>query len=111
MPQESEITLYRIVQESVNNIIKHSQATEALLNVSRGECEISVLISDNGKGFQFSADKPSAAGHGLGLQGMKERARMINAEISITSSRESGTEVKLSIPVVSSGTGNGQLSN
>ncbi|MBX7043346.1 MAG: hypothetical protein K1X85_10640 [Ignavibacteria bacterium] len=99
LPQDSEITLYRIVQESVNNIIKHSHATEALLNVSRGECDISVLISDNGAGFPSSADKQSAPGHGLGLQGMKERARMMNAGISITSSRGSGTEVKLSIPI------------
>ena len=107
LPQESEITLYRIVQESVNNIIKHSQATEALLNVSRGDCEISVLMSDNGKGFPSSSDKPSAPGHGLGLQGMKERARMINAGISITSSRGSGTEVKLSVPIDLSGAGKG----
>lgn len=100
--QDAEITLYRIIQECINNIIKHSEATEALLNVSRNDSELSVLISDNGRGMNISAHDGKAGSRGLGLKGMSERARIINAELNIVSSPNEGTEVKLNIPLSTS---------
>ncbi len=96
---ESEITLFRIVQECVNNIIRHSEATEAILNVSRDKKEISVFVSDNGKGMDLSALRGEKHKHGLGLEGMAERARIINAELLIDSTISNGTTVKLVIPL------------
>ncbi len=99
LPPQAEITLYRIIQESVNNILKHSHATEALLNVSKNHREISVLISDNGKGFDAKSDKRVGVKHGIGLAGMKERAKIINASIEFSSAIGEGTEVMLKIPL------------
>lgn len=96
---EAEITLFRIVQECVNNIIKHSDATEAILNVSRDEREISLFISDNGKGIDLSALKSEKHKHGLGLEGMIERARIINAALNVNSAPGKGTNVKIVIPL------------
>jgi len=95
---EVEITLFRIVQESVNNIIRHSNATEAILNVSRNDSEISVFISDNGIGIDKLALRREKHRLGLGLEGMAERARIINAELRVESSPGNGTTVKITIP-------------
>ena len=99
---EAEITLYRIIQESINNILKHSEASEAILNVSKNNNEISVFVSDNGKGI--SADSISVAGNkpGLGLEGMKERARIINASFRVETANGYGTIVKVVLPIIGS---------
>lgn len=74
---EMEINLYRVVQESVNNIIKHSQATEANVKVTRNGPAIDLVISDNGRGF--AQESTTAAGkRGFGLTGITERVRMMS---------------------------------
>ncbi len=99
LPPDVEITLFRIVQESVNNIIRHSNATEAILNVSRNDNEISVFISDNGIGMDKSALRSEKHRHGLGLEGMAERARIISAELWIESFPGNGTTLKITVPL------------
>ena len=96
---EAEINLYRIVQEGVNNIIKHSGATEALVAVRREEQALQLIIQDNGSGFNFETAS-DANGGGFGLTGMVERARMLGGRASFHSAAGKGTtiSVRLDLP-------------
>ncbi len=91
---EREMHLYRIIQECVTNIQKHSGATRIELNVRKDDHSVTVRCSDNGKGFD-----PQTLSGGMGLSGMKERSRMLGASIDIRSSAGNGTEIILTIPV------------
>jgi signal transduction histidine kinase len=73
--KEAEINLFRIVQESVNNVLKHSQATNVQLLVEREERNVHFEIKDDGAGFDFEAMKAEKADQrGIGLDGIAERA-------------------------------------
>lgn len=96
-PKDAEINVYRIVQESVNNIIKHSDAAEAEIKVKKFADKVSISIKDDGRGFDANNVKPS--GSGLGLVGLKERTNMIGGTISINSSIGNGTEITINLPV------------
>jgi signal transduction histidine kinase/ligand-binding sensor domain-containing protein len=95
---ESEISLYRIVQECVNNIVKHSEATEASIKIQRDQQSVHIKITDNGKGF---AQEPPAAGkqrrRGFGLTGIAERVRLLGGSHSIHSSAGEGTTIRIKI--------------
>jgi len=101
--KEDAITLYRVVQESLNNIIKHAQASEVRVSVERRTDSVTLTIQDNGRGFIISdaARKPS----GFGLAGMAERTRMLHGEWRIDSFEGRGTTVKIrmALPVASNG--------
>lgn len=96
---ESEISVYRIIQESMNNIIRHSKAKEVILNVSREDNYISILISDDGIGFSKEALGSVKDKHGFGIQGMMERIRLIKGEINIDSNPGEGTTLNFKIPI------------
>lgn len=97
----SEINLYRIVQESLNNIIKHSRATVAKVSIERTEDSIQITIEDNGRGFDTNSAETneSANGSGFGLIGINERARILGASLTIESKPENGTKIFLRISV------------
>lgn len=99
LPPEAEINLYRIIQESINNIVKHAQATEASVTIRRREQTIEVIIRDNGQGFIPAATQPSQSrnGSGLGLAGISERARILGSAPVIESAPGRGTKVWLEI--------------
>ncbi|MEP7341618.1 MAG: two-component regulator propeller domain-containing protein [Acidobacteriota bacterium] len=103
--KEAELNLYRVVQESVNNILKHSQATEAKLTIEPGEREVQMKIEDNGQGFKFApANLQAGIGEarrgGFGLIGMAERVRLLGGAYALDSAPGQGTTitVKLTIP-------------
>ena len=96
-PKEAEINVYRIVQEAVNNIIKHSDASEAEIRIKKFADKVVISIKDDGRGFDTDNVKPS--GSGLGLVGLKERTAMIGGTISINSSLGNGTEIKINLPI------------
>src|SRR6185503_3998930 len=76
--KESEIHVYRIVQEAVNNILKHSGATEAAVVVKKLPTAVSLSIRDNGRGFDAAAVQHSESPDvGHGLSGIRERARIL----------------------------------
>jgi len=99
LPPESEINLYRIIQESVNNIVKHAQATEASVTIRRREQSIEVAVQDNGRGFLPGAPQPdqSPSGGGMGLAGINERARILGCAPVIESVPGRGTKIWLEI--------------
>jgi signal transduction histidine kinase len=89
------------VQESLNNIVKHSSATEAVVSVAVSGKLIQVYIQDNGKGFDFQdihRTEPTT-GNGFGLIGIYERARILGTVPVIETSAEKGTMIRLSIAV------------
>ncbi len=96
-PKDAEINVYRIVQESLNNIIKHSNAAEAEIKIKKFADRVLISIKDDGRGFDVSNVKPS--GTGLGIVGLKERTAIIGGTISINSSVGNGTEIRISLPV------------
>jgi two-component system sensor histidine kinase UhpB len=85
--------LYRIVQEAVNNILKHSAATEAAVVVTRPDGGLRLEIRDNGRGIAAAG-----AGHeGLGLSSLAERARILRASYTLRSEPGEGTVIILEI--------------
>lgn len=94
--KEKEINIYRIVQECVNNIIKHSEAREAKVVIKSSEENLIMEISDNGKGFNLETVKSEAKG--FGLKNLENRVSLLSGAIHIDSS-EVGTVINLTIPL------------
>jgi signal transduction histidine kinase/ligand-binding sensor domain-containing protein len=90
-----EITLYRIAQECLNNILKHSGATKVMLNLAVYAGELTLTIRDNGRGFMPDEEMHRRAG--LGLQGIAERVRILGGTHAIESAHGQGTTVTLRI--------------
>jgi signal transduction histidine kinase len=99
---EREIALYRIVQEGLNNVAAHAQASRADVTVAFSETEVAVTIADNGAGFVIP-DRPgdlAEAGH-YGLLGMRERAELADGWLSIESQPGHGTTIEIHLPLTS----------
>lgn len=93
LPSSSELAIYRVVQELVNNIIKHSGATHALIQLQRHNDILAITIEDNGRGF----DEKSSSKDGLGLANIKSRLNSLNGSVNIKSDNERGTSVYIEI--------------
>ncbi|MBC8023173.1 MAG: sensor histidine kinase [Burkholderiales bacterium] len=91
-----EIALYRIVQESVNNAVRHSKATRIEITVERTEAGVRLCIHDNGVGI---ADLERARNQSHGLVGMTHRMRAINGTLDISSRSGEGTSVEAFLPL------------
>ena len=100
LSKEMEINLFRVVQESVNNIVKHSDATEAAVLIRVELPIIHVSIYDNGKGFPEAADG-SGASVGMGLKGLRERVRILGGKCAIDSAPGNGTSISVTLRVAS----------
>ena len=95
---DAEINLFRIIQESLNNIVKHAGATQAAVRVKRTGRTIDVTIEDNGRGFDRQPTMPDQQQRGgFGLIGMAERARLLGAGYRIRSGAGAGTTVTVTI--------------
>ncbi len=95
--KETSLHLYRIIQESLNNMVKHSQAKAASVSIEKTSEGIRATIKDNGKGFVFSKKFNNASS--LGMKTLLERAKIIKSKIEIHSQPEKGTTIQLIIPV------------
>jgi PAS domain S-box-containing protein len=94
IPQEVALCLYRIVQEALRNVLRHSgtcRAAVSLIGEAGGVC---LCVSDDGRGFD-----PRAAGAGLGLVSMRERLHLVGGEITIDSRRSGGTRIRVRVPL------------
>lgn len=96
---ESEINLYRIVQELINNVIKHSEAGEARLSIRRTASGAQVVCQDNGKGFD-PAVVARSTNSGMGLTGLAERVRILGGSYNIESAPGAGTRVTITVTAV-----------
>jgi signal transduction histidine kinase len=93
-PTVIKITLYRITQEAFNNIAKHSEATQVVVDLHSDSNQITLSVRDNGRGF----DQNNVAEETLGIQIMNERAAGINARLDVSSSLGEGTQVSITWP-------------
>jgi PAS domain S-box-containing protein len=87
-----EIALFRIVQESLNNVVKHAQASEATISLQQNSNSMVLSIGDNGIGFD-TARKPVMGGYGMGTTTMRERADTIGAQLTLESAPGAGTRI------------------
>jgi PAS domain S-box-containing protein len=100
LPNQTETTLYRLIQEAVSNIIRHSHAGNADISLHFEERIIKIRIWDNGKGFDAEKAISSRNGvSGFGLLGLKERVELAKGTIAIESQPDSGTEINIAIPI------------
>ncbi|HMF92783.1 MAG TPA: two-component regulator propeller domain-containing protein [Vicinamibacterales bacterium] len=100
LPYDAQILVYRIVQECLSNIVKHSAATSARIALRAERDWIRVEVTDNGKGFSAATlERPGHSGRGFGLLGIAERARILRAKLTVTSEPGKGTSVSIEVPV------------
>lgn len=97
--KDSEIHIYRIVQEAVNNVLKHSQATEAAVVLKAEPGRVTISIRDNGRGFDPSKlDFANLTRVGHGLTGIAERIRILGGKWELESAPNNGTRLSIEIP-------------
>ena len=97
---QTETHIFRIFQESINNIAKHAQATQVSITIKKQNTNVNFSIKDNGVGFdleQITSEKPAYIG--MGLAAMAERLRMIGSQLNIWTQKGNGTEISFSIPI------------
>ncbi len=94
-----EIACFRIIQEALNNILKHSNAQDVLIKIEQTLDKLCIVIKDNGIGFDMKNNKSKTGESGFGLIGMKERAELLNGKLDIISSIGEGTRIILTIPL------------
>jgi signal transduction histidine kinase/ligand-binding sensor domain-containing protein len=99
LSKEEEISLYRIVQEAINNILKHSGAKEASVHVECTGAEIQITVADDGRGFVLEpAGQAELQKRGFGLTGSAERVRMLGGKQAIHTAPGQGTIIHITIP-------------
>jgi signal transduction histidine kinase len=92
---EAETSVYRIIQEGLNNIVKHADATEAQISVKRIGKELTIKVADNGKGISKPMSNKAGNGLGVGLTGIAERVRMLGGSFVVDSAPGQGTVLTL----------------
>ena len=96
LSKESELHVYRIIQESLSNVVKHSEAKAVKMEVDKMKDAITIMVSDNGKGFDFESKYKNMS---LGLKTLLERAKIIGAKLNLDSKINKGTVITLNIPI------------
>lgn len=94
LTQEYEIAFFRLLQESIQNAVKHAEATLIKVRLEIGKKALIMVIQDNGKGFNPSLKREKS----FGLIGMKERVEMLNGELTIDSGKGKGTKIYIQVP-------------
>jgi len=100
LPQEMEIACFRLAQECLTNVHRHSGSTTARIRLEKVDSEVRLEVSDAGRGFS-AGTVSEREGHGLGIQAMRERAQQLGGRLEIDSS-PSGTRVLAVLPLSSS---------
>lgn len=97
---ERELALYRIIQEMMNNAMKHAEATAFKLSLSEENGQLLLSFSDNGKGFDLKASKFSRSGQtGLGLKNLENRVGVARGEMEFMSHLGEGTSIEIRVPL------------
>ena len=97
LSREASLHLYRIIQEVLNNMVKHADAKAASVIIEKKESTIETTIADNGKGFEMSEKIKSSTS--LGMKTLLERAKILHSKIDIKSQPNKGTTITLTIPI------------
>jgi signal transduction histidine kinase len=93
LPDDVELALFRVAQECMENVRKHSGATEARLSLQRQNGNVKLSVADSGRGI------PDQSERGIGLAGMRERVEAVGGIIQVGGAANGGVQVEASIPV------------
>jgi len=95
LPDVYNVTLYRVLQEALTNVVKHAQASRVWVEMSVDDNSINLIIQDNGQGLHSKGNLT----HGIGLTGMEERLSLVGGRLVLRSALEGGTIITASIPM------------
>lgn len=98
LTRETELALYRVVQEALSNVVRHAKANEARVSLRRANGTVIAEVVDDGRGFSVE-EVVGGEDRGLGLFGMRERAAYVGGRVDIESEPGAGTRVRIVIPV------------
>jgi two-component system CheB/CheR fusion protein len=98
LPPVIETTLYRIVQEATNNVLKHACAKAVSVSIERRDGNVTAIVEDDGSGFELDS-VVTGEGSRLGIAGMRERASIVGGELTLESSVDGGTTVRVRLPI------------
>lgn len=93
----TEMMAYRIIQELINNVLKHADATDAEIEVEQKEMNLIISVSDNGKGF----NQKNIPKKGIGLHSITNRVKLLKGKLDIISTKNKGSKVKIVLPIES----------
>jgi PAS domain S-box-containing protein len=100
LPRRTLAAVYRIFQEALTNIVKHSGATQVSLSIKKQARHLNFMVADNGKGFDIqSVTQRPASERGMGLFAMAERTRMLGGSFQILSQKGEGTQISFTLPL------------
>jgi len=97
VPQDIATCIYRVAQESLNNVVRHAEASRVDVELTGSQSELVVTITDDGVGFD--SEQPRNGSHGLGLLGMKERVALVHGVLQVSSAVGKGTRVQVVVLV------------
>ncbi|CAM3458486.1 sensor histidine kinase [Pontibacter korlensis] len=102
LPPQHELLLYRMVQELLNNTLKHAQASQVTVILSFTASQVHIIYKDNGIGFEVGAlEHEKGMAGGLGIMSLQSRAALLNGSISIKSAPGAGTTAEITVPITS----------
>jgi two-component system, NarL family, sensor kinase len=100
LPPEAELNLFRITQEALNNVLKHSRATEVKVGITRETAGLKLVVEDNGCGFDPQGpEHTTSAQRGFGLHQIAVRASMIGGRLDVVSRHGHGTRLTVEVPI------------
>lgn len=91
---DTELVLFRIAQEALNNIVKHADASQIDISLNYNKFLLAMAITDNGRGFDTGLPLT-----GTGIQNIKKRVAILNGSLHITSGNDTGTQIKIELPL------------
>ncbi|HUE87796.1 MAG TPA: sensor histidine kinase, partial [Vicinamibacterales bacterium] len=97
LPREVELAAYRIVQEALTNVAKHSRASSCRITLRHHDANLEIVVEDNGRGFD--PGEMLDPHRGLGIVGMRERAALLSGRVAFESGSGAGTRVNVRLPV------------
>lgn len=99
LPQHVETAVFRLVQEAVNNIVKHAGARSARIQLGANNGMVTIVVEDDGRGFDVVFPGPTPSGSSLGLVSMRERVALLGGKLSVNSVVGAGTRLVMEIPM------------
>jgi signal transduction histidine kinase len=95
LPNDVETTLYRIIQEALTNVVKHAEASSLSILLVRRDAVVTAVVEDDGRGFDRGAVREDS----IGLAGMRERVELYDGRLTIESSPDAGTTLRVEVPL------------
>jgi signal transduction histidine kinase len=100
VPGDAALCLYRVAQEALHNVVKHSGGTAAKVELTRADGHLCLVVTDDGAGFDPQGTRTNGS---LGLVSMNERARFVGGQLTVESHPGTGTRVSVRVPIAAAG--------